>query len=105
MRWYSFFIASIPLLYISLIYANPIGALRFVARLKRRFRQHLIKRHGRILAEKRCDEVRRWAQKKGYNKEGVEQIIEETKEEIIEKFGTEYADKFLGRPNFIEENF
>jgi hypothetical protein len=105
MQWYYTFIASVPLLYIALILSNPIGALRIVARLKRSYRRQLIKWSGRILTKKREDKVRLLAKKKGFNKEGVEQFIKETREENRQKLGTDYADKSLGHPNFIEENF
>jgi hypothetical protein len=105
MNTFSLVIALIPLLVLALVWANPIGALRIVAGLKRSHRQYLINRYGQIHAETVFAQYRKVATQKGYDQDITEQIINEVREETVKRFGTKYANEVMGPPSFIEQNF
>ena len=101
----SLVIALIPLLVLALVWANPVGALRVVARLKRSHRQYLVNRYGKIHAETVFDEYRKLAAQKGHDLDVTEQVINEVREEAVKRFGTKHANEAMGPPSFIELNF
>jgi hypothetical protein len=98
-------IIFVPVAIYSWMVANPLKVMQTVAHLKRRFRQHLISRHGKLLADDYIEQLRaKWA-RRGENMVDLEQLIEEIRPQLEEQLGTQYADEFLGEPTEIERYF
>jgi hypothetical protein len=105
MNWYVVAAALIPLCYLAWIYGNPLGAARVAARLKRRFRQYLIHKHGKAQAEILFQEMRTKFGKDGSDPELIEEYIDANRDDIIHRLGRQYADAFLGRATWLEQIF
>ena len=102
---YILLLATLPFLFVAWVISNPLNAVAAVAALKRRFRRHIIQRHGKARAAWVYDEFRQRALKKGYDPTLIDEVFQQHKQEIIEYQGTKSADKFLGIPGPLERDF
>ena len=100
-----FWIIFVPVAVYSWMVANPLKAIAIVAEIKRRFRQYLVSRHGKLLAQDYIVRLRVKCKRRGEDMAELEQVFEEMRTQLEEQLGTRYADEFLGEPTEIERYF
>jgi hypothetical protein len=83
----------------------PEATLSAIAELRRRYRLHLINRCGKKVTEAFIKDMRVKYASKGYDMEGFEDVIEEYKPALIERFGKRCANDFLGEPSELERYY
>ena len=105
MNQYPLLVVLIALLYITWLRDNPSAELTLVAEFKRGFRRWVIQRHGTAAARLIEKELRVQAGKDRLKQKAVDIVMSQEQERIIQKFGTRYANQFLGFPDPLERDF
>ncbi len=90
-----FYLLSIVLLVIAWAMANPQEALDFVADLRCQFRRYTIQRAGNQAIQELAEQLRAEAKRIGYSNRIADQVIEEEKQEIIDRLGSKYVGEML----------
>ena len=85
--------------------AHPQEARSRIARLKRRWRAYLIRRHGRQAAISLFRALRTEAAACGIGLDLVETFIQNHADEVALRLGREEADRLLGEPTPLERYF
>jgi hypothetical protein len=89
----------------STILLFPEATLAVIAELRRRYRLHLINRCGKKATAAFINDMRAKYERKGYDMEGFDEVIEEYKAELIYRLGTRCANDFLGEPSILERYY
>ena len=90
-----FYLLSIVLLVMAWAMANPQDALDFVADLRHQFRQNTIQRIGNQAVQELARQLRAEARQMGIPTAIADQVIEEHKQEIIERLGRKYLRELI----------
>ena len=90
-----FYILSIVLLVMAWAIANPQDALDLVARLRRQFYQSTFQRAGNQAVQELAQQLRAEARQMGIPTKIASQVIEEHKQEIVERLGRKYLRELI----------
>ena len=105
MNPYALAVAIIPLLYVLWLVGRPLEAVALAAELKRRYRRWIIRRHGEAAARLFEQQLRARAGRDRLKQEAVDIVMRQERERIIQEFGAQFANEFLGSPCPLERDF
>ena len=90
-----FHLLSIVLLIVAWILVCPQGALDLVTDLQRQFRRYITQRAGTQAVQELAQQLRAESKQIGIPTEIADKLIEEKRQEIINRLGSNYANKVL----------
>ena len=90
-----FYLLSIILFIIAWSVTYPQDALEVIAGLLRQFRKNIIQRIGDQAAQELAQQLRAEARQMGIPTKIANQVIEEHKQEIVDRLGEKYARELM----------